>query len=135
MYNCKFFVRFERMFQFFFLDFSRQYSVKHLLELRLEGHLKYSLCQKKGASVLCVTYYCKKIKKYVCNEILYFFFLSGLEPLALFCYFVSQSELLMNEVRLPAGEVANDRRITENNLLKYTNVNVTYVGFVVYLGK
>lgn len=41
----------------------------------------------------------------------------------------------MNEVRLPAGEVANDRRITENNLLKYTNVNVTYVGFVVYLGK
>lgn len=63
------------------------------------------------------------------------FFLSGLEPLALFCYFVSQSGLLMNEVCLPAGEVASDRRITENNLLKYTNVNVIYVGFVVYLEK
>lgn len=98
------------------MDFSRQYSVKHLFELRLEGLLKYSLCQKKGASVLCVTHYCKKIKKYVCKAIL-FFFLSGLEPLALFslCYFVSQSELLMNEVCLPAGEVADDRRITENN--------------------
>lgn len=70
---------------FFFVDFSRQYSVKHLFELRREGLLKYSLCQKKGASVLCVTYYCKKIKKYVCKAIL-FFFLSGLEPLAFFSF-------------------------------------------------
>lgn len=64
-------------------------------------------------------------------------FLSGLEPLALFflCFFVSQSGLLMNEVYLPAGEVTDDRRTTELiNLLKNTNVNVIYVGFVVCLG-
>jgi len=37
----------------FFVDFSRQYSVKNLFELRLEGLLKYLLCQKKGTGVLC----------------------------------------------------------------------------------
>lgn len=44
-------------------------------------------------------------------------FLSGLEPLAFFflCFFVSQSGLLENEVYLPSGEVADDRRMTEIN--------------------
>lgn len=98
------------------MDFSRQYSVKHLFELRLEGLLKYPLCQKKGTSVLCVTYYCKKIKKYVCKTILFFFSLRfrAISPFFL-CFFVSQSELLMNEVYLPPDEVADDRRMTESN--------------------
>lgn len=65
--------------------------------------------------VLLIT--ARKLKNNVCTAILVFFFLSGLKPLALLflCYFVSQSGLLMNEVCLPAGEVADDRRITENN--------------------
>lgn len=45
----------------------------------------------------------------------------------------SQSELLMNEVHLTAAEVAGDRRLTENDLRKSTNVNVICVGFVVHL--
>lgn len=75
----------------FFVDFSRLYSVKHLFQLRLEELLKYSLCQKKGASVLCVTYYCKKIKNYVCKAILFFFSFRfrAISPLFL-CYFISQ---------------------------------------------
>lgn len=100
----------------FLVDFSRQYSVKHLFELRLEGLLKYSLCQKKGASVLCVTYYCKKIKKHVCKAILVFSLrFRAINPFLSFVFFVNQSGLLMNEVYLPAGEVADDRRMTENN--------------------
>lgn len=65
----------------------------------------------------------------------FWFFLSGVEPLALFFlrFFVSQSGLLMNEVYLPA-EVADERRLKVINLLKNTNVNVIYVGFVVHLG-
>lgn len=102
------------------MDFSRQYSVKNLFELRLEGLLKYSLCQKKGTGVLCVTYYCKKIKKiYICKAILVFSLrfraISPLFFLFLCCFgfFFSQSELLMNEVQLTAVEVAGDRRLTE----------------------
>lgn len=93
------------------MDFSRPYSVKHLFELRLEGLLKYSLCQKKGASVLCVIYYCKKIKKYVCNTILFFSLrFRAISPFFLW-FFVSQSGFLMNGVYLPADEVAGDRRM------------------------
>lgn len=86
------------------MDFSRQCSVKHVFELRLEGLLKYSLCQKKGTSVLCVTYYCKKIKKYVCKAILVSSLrFRAISPFSfLFFVFVSQFGLLMNEAYLPA---------------------------------
>lgn len=79
-----------------------------------------------------MTYYCKKSgKKYICKAILVF--LSGLEPLAFFLFFC-QPELLMNEVHLTAVLEASDRRLTEISVKeKNTNVNVTYVGFVVHL--